>query len=232
MVKNLVQEHIEKFNIKFPIVGIQVRRTDRLARERWVPLERYMDFAEDYYDQLELTESVEKRRVYFATESPELLPEIKSKYPDYEIITNDQASSIAKTWSTRFTTEALLGMLVDLHILALCNYTVCTESSNVCRILSEYHQLKHPDTTNVHKSLDTLYFADYENDRFATAILPHTPSSLVEIEMDVGDPLTLDYKYNQNGMYLAVNGRTKEKGLVPAFKVEISLDTFDAPSFY
>jgi hypothetical protein len=29
-----------------------------------------------------------------------------------------------------------------------------------------------------------------------------------------------------------VNGRTKEKGLVPAFKVEISLDTFDAPSFY
>lgn len=233
MVRDLVDEQMKKFNIKFPIVGVQVRRTDRLSKDRYVPLERYMDFVKDFYDQLELTEPVEKRRVFFASESPNLIPEIKSKYPDYEIITNDEAAQMGQWWATRFTTEALLGMIVDLHILSMCNYTVCTESSNVCRLLHEYHQLKHPDSLSQHKSLDTMYFADYENDRFAVAVLPHSPSPTrqMEIELQVGDPLTLTYTYNQNGMYLALNSRTKLKGLVPAFKVEILTETFEGPPF-
>lgn len=59
-----------------------------------------------------------------------MLEDARSKYPGYTFLGD---ASIAKTAAThrRYTPLSLTGLLVDLHMLAMCDYLVCTFSSQV-----------------------------------------------------------------------------------------------------
>ena len=62
------------------IFSIHVRRTDKVGTEAaFHPLEEYMQGVEEYYNQLELTQPVDRRRVYLASDDPSVLADAKKK---------------------------------------------------------------------------------------------------------------------------------------------------------
>lgn len=95
----------EKLGFKKPIVGVHVRRTDKVGTEASLhSIEEYMTSVDDYYQQLEMTEMVEKRRVFLASDDPKvkrnLLPnepaETLNKFISYRSLTR-LAKSIRNT---------------------------------------------------------------------------------------------------------------------------------------
>ena len=60
--------------------SIQVRRTDKINVEAaFHGIQEYMYWVELYYEKLKLTETIEKKRVYLATDDPTVLDEAKAK---------------------------------------------------------------------------------------------------------------------------------------------------------
>ena len=72
----------KSLNFGSPIVGIHIRRTDKLKEEAaFHAVDEYMTYAAEYFDQLELRRKVSVRRIYLATDDPTVLPEAREKYP-------------------------------------------------------------------------------------------------------------------------------------------------------
>lgn len=70
-----------KINI-FPlfIFRIHVRRTDKIGTEaQFHPIEEYMEHVEEYYKQLSMNQIIDEKRVYLATDDPNLLAECRKK---------------------------------------------------------------------------------------------------------------------------------------------------------
>lgn len=94
-----------------------------------------MYHVDDYFNQLELTQRVDQRRIYLASDEPKVIDEARKKYPHYEIFGD---TNIAKTASvsSRYSDTSLKGIILDIHLLAMSDYLVCTFSSQVsCNIL-------------------------------------------------------------------------------------------------
>lgn len=61
--------------------SVHIRRTDKVGTEAaFHPLEEYMNHVEEYYKQLEMTQPVDVRRVYLASDDPTVLKDAKAKY--------------------------------------------------------------------------------------------------------------------------------------------------------
>ncbi|KAL7014019.1 hypothetical protein ACKWTF_015702 [Chironomus riparius] len=126
-----------KLGFKKPIVGVHVRRTDKVGTEAsFHSLEEYMKGVDDYYDQLEMVEHVDKRRVYIASDDPKVIDEARRNYPQYEVIGDPEIAKVAAV-STRYTDSSLNGIMLDIDLLSKCDYLVCTFSSQVCRVAYE-----------------------------------------------------------------------------------------------
>ena len=62
------------------VFRVHVRRTDKVGTEAaFHSIDEYMWYVEDYYKLLEKRQQIDKRRVYLATDDPNLLGEAKSK---------------------------------------------------------------------------------------------------------------------------------------------------------
>jgi glycoprotein 6-alpha-L-fucosyltransferase len=158
-IQNKIDQGMNRLGFKKPIVGVHVRRTDKLIREAsYHSLEEYMRPVEKYYDKLELTEKVEKRRIFLATDEPEVIKEASRKYPHYEIIADYEATLRASNLTSRYSTTSLMGFLLDLHLLSLSDYIVCTLSSEVCRVAYELMQTYHLDASDRVYSNDFIYY--------------------------------------------------------------------------
>ncbi|XP_030848638.1 alpha-(1,6)-fucosyltransferase [Strongylocentrotus purpuratus] len=146
-----------------PIVGIHVRRTDKLVNEaKSHGIEEYMDHVEKYYQELEKRKAVSVRRVFLATDEVGLLYEAKKKYPGYVFVSDNKISQSANV-SLRWSEESLMGIIVDLHLLARSDFVVCTCSSNICRLVYEMIQHSHLDASKKLISVDRQYFWYGEN---------------------------------------------------------------------
>lgn len=67
----IIEAGTQKLGFQHPIVGVHIRRTDKVGTEAALHnVEEYMKHVEDYYQQLEMTETVEKRRVFLASDDP------------------------------------------------------------------------------------------------------------------------------------------------------------------
>ena len=89
-----------------------------------------MKEADYYYQQLELSQVVDKRRVFIATDDPKVLDEARLKFPNYQILGNSDIAKSAAI-SSRYTDNSLKGIIFDIHALSLSDYLVCTFSSQV-----------------------------------------------------------------------------------------------------
>lgn len=223
---------LNKLDFRHPIVGVHVRRTDKVGTEaEFHPIENYVKSAEDFYKRQEVLEGKEisERRIYLLTDEPSLFEEAKQKFPHYIFIGNQEASINASV-KTRFSDESLRGLLSGIHFITQTDFLVCTFSSNVGRLAYELMLTHHPDSSNSVRSLDDIYKFEWPNPLFQFAILSHSSSSAEEIKLDVGDILLID-KNNWNGWSRGTNTKTGKTGLYPSYKAAYQHRIVQFPPF-
>ena len=70
----------ESLNFQKPIVGMHVRRTDKVGTDAaFHAVDEYMIHAAEYFDKMELREKVDVRRIYLSSDDPSVLLEAKNK---------------------------------------------------------------------------------------------------------------------------------------------------------
>lgn len=108
-----------------------MRRTDKVGTEAaYHGIDEYMAEVDEYYNQLELKQKVDKRRVYLASDDPKVISDAKTKYPHYEILGDPTISKTAAV-SSRYSDTSLNGIISDIHMLSMSDFLVCTFSSQV-----------------------------------------------------------------------------------------------------
>ncbi|XP_045480462.1 alpha-(1,6)-fucosyltransferase isoform X3 [Harmonia axyridis] len=227
---SIIQEAMNNIGFKHPIVGVHVRRTDKVGTEAALHrVDEYMVWVDEYYNQLELKQRVDKRRVYLASDEPKVIKEAQNKYPSYEIIGD---STIAKTaaLSTRYSDSSLIGIILDIHMLSMSDYLVCTFSSQVCRVAYEIMQTYYPDAYDRFKSLDDIYYYGGQNAHNVIAVLPHRPLKNGEMAMSEGDIIGVAGNH-WNGFSKGHNLRTNQVALYPSFKVKNKVETAKFPTY-
>lgn len=218
----------EKLGFKKPIVGVHVRRTDKVGTEAaYHDIDEYMIKVDQYFDQLETKPDV--RRVFLASDDPKVITTARSRYPNYEIIGDPEIAETASV-SKRYSDSSLQGIIIDIHLLSLSDYLVCTFSSQVCRVAYELMQTYYPDAYNRFSSLDDIYYYGGQNSHPHVVIMDHKPRKSGELELKVGDLIEV-YGNHWDGYSKGYNTRTSMTGLFPSFKVKNPVDAVDFPKY-
>ncbi|XP_038075325.1 alpha-(1,6)-fucosyltransferase-like [Patiria miniata] len=222
----------QRLGFKHPIVGVHVRRTDKVGTEAsFHGIQEYMVHVEEYYLTLERTQPITERRVYLATDDATLLAEAKKVYPQY-IFISDNAISQSAGLASRYTENALLGVITDIHFLALSDYLVCTFSSQVCRVAYEIMQTYHPDASAFFHSLDDVYYFGGQNEHRQAALYEHKPRGRDEIALGPGDTVGVAGNHwdgYSKGRNHRLRGRSS--GLYPSYKVEEIVEVVRMPTY-
>ncbi|XP_046913120.2 alpha-(1,6)-fucosyltransferase [Dermatophagoides farinae] len=224
-----------KFNFKHPIVGVHVRRTDKINTEAsFHSLSEYMIHVEDYFDRLELfkkrqnDETTTKRIVYLATDDSSVwrkeVPKFEKK--GYKFIGDSEISDTASV-NRRYSFDSLKNIILDVWMLSETDYIVCTFSSQVCRLAYELMQSKNPaiDRSNNFFSLDDIYYFGGQNSHNQIAILDHEAATKdSEINIKRGDIIGIAGNH-WNGYSKGINRVTQQDGLYPGFKTKEKIET-------
>ncbi|KFD49892.1 hypothetical protein M514_09221 [Trichuris suis] len=210
------------YNFSYPVVGIHVRRTDKVGTEAtFHRLEEYMVEVEKWYDiqvykNSSFLSPAQKRKVYIATDDPSLFSEARTTYPNYTFIgSSDVARTADLKW--RYSDTSLQGIVTDIHFLSLSNYLVCTFSSQVCRLAYERMQHLYGDAGYNFRSLDDIYYYGGQREHTWLAVMDHVPRKSGEIELRRGDQIGVAGNH-WDGYSKGVNKRTKMLGLFPTYK--------------
>jgi glycoprotein 6-alpha-L-fucosyltransferase len=130
-----LEDYKKDINYSHPIVGIHVRRTDKVsyAEALFHDIDEYMISVESFYNKLELTSDIKRKLVYVASDDPTVLPQFIERYPEYEFIGSVSIAESIFNPEVRFTNNntTLWGVLSDIYLLAESDYIVCTFSSSV-----------------------------------------------------------------------------------------------------
>ncbi|XP_069773480.1 alpha-(1,6)-fucosyltransferase isoform X2 [Narcine bancroftii] len=225
-----IEDATRKLGFRHPIIGVHVRRTDKVGTEAaYHPIEEYMAHVEEHYKFLARKIKVDKKRVYLATDDPNLLQEAKSKYPDYEFI-SDNSISFSAGLHNRYTENSLRGVILDIHFLSQADFLVCTFSSQVCRVAYEIMQTLHPDASGYFHSLDDIYYFGGQNAHNQIAIYPHKPQTPEEIVLEPGDLIGVAGNH-WDGYSKGINRKSGQTGLYPSYKVKETIETIKYPTY-
>ncbi|WAR12583.1 FUT8-like protein [Mya arenaria] len=209
----------KRFTFDHPIVGIQVRRTDKLHSEAsFHSLQEYMIHVKRWFDVAETKTPIVQRKVYLATDDPSLFTEAEHTYPTYSFI-GDVNISISAQLSSRYTLESLKGVITDVHFLSMCDYIVCTLSSGVCRLAYEIMQTRHADASSRVKSLDDLYYFIGGAPEKWISIYNHEAQNEDEFSFNAGDTIH-NYGNHWDGYSKGKHLRSGNEGLFPSYKVK------------
>ncbi|XP_051510281.1 alpha-(1,6)-fucosyltransferase-like isoform X1 [Myxocyprinus asiaticus] len=225
-----IQETGVKLGFKHPIVGVHVRRTDKVGTEAaFHPIEEYMAHVEEQFQYISQRVHVDKKRVYLATDDPSLLQEARTKYTDYEFI-SDNSISWSASLHNRYTENSLRGVILDIHFLSQTDFLVCTFSSQVCRVAYEIMQTLHPDASSFFRSLDDIYYFGGQNAHNQIAIYPHEPRAADDIPLEPGDVIGVAGNH-WDGYSKGVNRKLARTGLYPSYKVKEKIETVKYPTY-
>ncbi|XP_032682699.1 alpha-(1,6)-fucosyltransferase isoform X1 [Odontomachus brunneus] len=227
-VKKTLDEAKERLGFKKPIVGIHVRRTDKVGTEAaYHDIDEYMTKVDQYFDELETKPDV--RRVFLASDDPKVITTARKNYPNYEIIGDPEIAETASV-AKRYSDTSLQGIIMDIHLLSECDYLVCTFSSQVCRVAYELMQTFYTDAYNKFTSLDDIYYYGGQNPHPHVAIMDHKPRKNGELELKIGDLIDV-YGNHWDGFSKGYNSRTSMTGLFPSFKVKNRIAAVDFPKY-
>ncbi|XP_054262328.1 alpha-(1,6)-fucosyltransferase [Macrosteles quadrilineatus] len=227
---NFLRTAAERFDFQKPIVGVHIRRTDKVGTEAaFHPVEEYMLAVEEYYQQLSMTKNVDVKRIYLASDDPKVFSEIKKKYPDYEVL-GDPAVAKGAAVATRYSDSSLNGIVMDIHFLSLSDHLVCTFSSQVCRVAYEIMQTLYPDAADRFRSLDDIYYFGGQQIHRRKAILDHKSRGLDQMDLNVGEMVGVAGNH-WDGYSKGRNLRTNQIGLYPSFKVEDVVEAVEFPTY-
>lgn len=227
---NMLETAREKFNFQKPVVGVHIRRTDKVGTEAaFHSVDEYMFAVEEYYKQLALTETITVKRIYLASDDPKVFSDIRNKYPEYDVIGDPSVAKSAAV-ATRYSDSSLNGIVMDIHFLSLCDYLICTFSSQVCRVAYEIMQNLHPDAADRFRSLDDIYYYGGQGIHRRIAVLPHRANSPDQIDLEIGDTVGVAGNH-WDGYSKGRNLRTNQIGLYPSFKVEDLMEAVEFPAY-
>ncbi|KAL5243985.1 hypothetical protein ACI65C_011395 [Semiaphis heraclei] len=220
---SLFNEFSKRVRFQKPIVGIHVRRTDKLLGEAsFHKLEEYMYHVEEYYKLKELNGEYHKKRIYLATDDATLFDEARLKYPEYDVIGDPEISKNAGT-QKRELDSSIMNIITDIHFLSQCDHIVCTFSSNVCRLAYEIMNSLQPDASTKFNSLDDTFYFSGQVHRLNVALISHKADNPDEMDLEVGDEIEVAGNH-WDGYSKAVNLRTKKRLLYPGFKVTTKIE--------
>lgn len=188
-----------------------------------------MKHVDEYFDQLELERPAVKRRVFIASDDPKVIEEAKQKYKHYDVIGDPVVAKVAAV-STRYTDSSLNGIILDIHLLSLSDYLVCTFSSQVCRVAYEIMQTMYPDASDRFKSLDDIYYYGGQNSHYREVVIAHNTKRPDQINLREGDLVGIAGNH-WNGFSKGKNERTHQLGLFPSFKVNDKISEADFPTY-
>ena len=220
-------------NMKSPVVGVHVRRTDKLKKEAsFHGVEEYMRHVAEYYQELEVRQGypVEEKRVYLATDDPDVHAACRQKFPHYVFLGDVTISRAAGVIDIdRKNANSLQGIIIDIYMLSLTDYLVGTFSSQVSRTAYEIMQTRFPDAADRFKSLDDLWYFGGGGHRHQEAVMNHGPRNEKELYMRKGDLLSVSGNL-WNGFTMGKNNRTGNPGLYPSYKARERLTIVDFPT--
>ncbi|CAH0726729.1 unnamed protein product, partial [Brenthis ino] len=229
-IQKSINETIAKMNFKNPIVGVHIRRTDKVGTEAaFHHIDEYMRHVHEYFAQLELTRHVDARRVYLATDDASVIDDARARYPGYVFLGDARVAQAAAT-HRRYTPLSLAGLLRDLHLLARCDFLVCTFSSQVGRVAYEMMQSNRADAARSVHSLDDIYYFGGQNAHERRALLPHAAADAHQISAQVGDLIGIAGNH-WNGFGRGTNKRTNLNGLIPWYKTADHLVLYPFPEY-
>lgn len=219
----------QNFNFEHPIVGVHVRRTDKVGTEAaFHSVEEYMGHVLEWFREYELSHELGTKRVYVASDDPKVLGECRKKYPDIEFL-GDQTVAKSAAVSSRYSDSSLRGVIQDIHMLSLTDFLVCTFSSQVCRIAYEIMQQGQVDASHKFKSLDDIWYYGGQDEHQQESVFKHQGSP-GELSMEVGDVLGVAGNH-WDGFNKGRNHRTNRVGLYPEFKTKEKLRVVDFPKY-
>lgn len=188
-----------------------------------------MTHVEDYYLTQEINGTTMERRIFLASDDARVIDEARKKYPQYEIIGDAEVARMAAV-STRYTDTGLNGIILDIHLLSISDYLVCTFSSQVCRVGYEIMQTLYPDAGNRFKSLDDIYYYGGQNQHNRQVVIPHKARNHDELQLKTGDLVGVAGNH-WDGYSKGKNMRTNQVGLFPSFKVVDKVETARLPIY-
>ncbi|XP_045593798.2 alpha-(1,6)-fucosyltransferase [Procambarus clarkii] len=207
-------------HFQHPIVGVQVRRTDKKREAPYRELSEYMEQVEEYFNGLQILDPNITRRIYLASDEPEVYKEAHEKYPQYEIVFHKKTIDVVLD-ANRFTPTSLRDLLVDMYFLARCDYIVVTFSSNIGRLAYEWMHALRSDASSRYYSLDHTFWYFSQREGSAKARFHHKFPGGKEESIRPGDqlqiPVISDYRRN---MYMAAVKRQNKNLLMPAHKLQ------------
>jgi len=217
-----------------PIVGIHIRRTDKVGTEAaFHSVEEYMKHVDEYYQRLELKEGpLSEKRVYVASDDPKVLAECRKKYPSYTFL-GDQKTAKSAAVSTRYSSNSLKGIITDIHMLSRTDFLVCTFSSQVCRVAYEIMQYLNPDASDHFKSLDDIWYFGGQDEHQQVAVLEHQAGNgnrREEMDLKIGDVVGVAGNH-WNGFNKGRNHRNNRVGLYPQYKTREKIKVVDFPTY-
>lgn len=86
-----------------------------------------------------------------------------------------------------------------------------------------------PDVSQNAHSLDEMYYFGGQRPRFQRAVSAHTPADDSEIELKVGDLVSL--REIKQGFFVGTSTRTNKYGRYPPYKVEDVIDEVIFPTY-
>ncbi|XP_078492080.1 alpha-(1,6)-fucosyltransferase-like, partial [Ciona intestinalis] len=224
-----------EIGFEHPIVGVHIRRTDKIIETAYVDLSRYMEHVKNWFDRYAEKNPNKSfiKRIYLATDEVKVTLEANERtwmsynayscrYPEYQFISGLPNASFHA--AKRREKQTVKYLLHDVYLLRDCDYFVGTFTSNIGQMVYELRQALDRDTTFEAVSLDNTYLYIGQNTKYQKAIMNHTGICRkgrheCEIELRVGDRIKVDPKANKGYMYGGRNMRTRRAGLYPAYKV-------------
>uniref|UniRef100_A0AC35UFU2 Alpha-(1,6)-fucosyltransferase n=1 Tax=Rhabditophanes sp. KR3021 TaxID=114890 RepID=A0AC35UFU2_9BILA len=216
-----------------PIVGIHVRRTDKIGTEaNFHPAKEYMSEVEEWFTRQELLQGqVLPRKVFVATDDASVIAEIRSNYENYKVYGDESIASHAKV-SSRYEEESLHGIIKDIRFLSKCNYIVGTFSSQVSRIAYELMQLENEDDGGRNaRSIDDVYYFGGQQEHNLIAIQDEKSNEAGHITFKKGDLIGIAGNHWDGYSKGTLRTGSYQEGLFPSYKVEEKWKEIDMEMF-
>lgn len=230
MLKTDLEESKKKLGFQNPIVGVHIRRTDKVGMEaQFHSVEEYMKYVDEWFGIYERRHPGVQRRVYLASDDPNVLNEAKNNYPQYIFVSDNEVSKTAGL-NSRYTDASLRGIILDTHLLSLCDYLVCTFSSQVCRVAYELMQPLHGDASHWFKSLDDIYYFGGQNGHQWEAVVNHVPKTSDEIPLNIGDTVGIAGNH-WDGYSKGKHMKSHKSGLFPSYKAVDKIVRVKMPTY-
>ncbi|CAH8557193.1 unnamed protein product [Heterobilharzia americana] len=216
-LSKMINQTLNTFKKKHhPVVGVHVRRTDKLIWEaKFHELTEYMEHVENYYHSVynslllqhnrvnnsnryadqHITAATESgynekiiRSVYLSTDDPILFEQLAKNYSNYNVYGSRHRSQTAITQS-RGSLDSLKEVFIDVIALSQTDFLVCTFSSNLCRLGYELMQTRHEDlgdATQLVRSLDYMHQMEDYSGIKFDVLIPD-----IETKLNYGDLVSL-----------------------------------------